>query len=79
MIGAGGVIANIGAHGRNVDLHLETLWSQNISITTRLVDTVSTPMLFKSVRFRRADSDEAAVRWAKSARSCGGRSRSGRA
>ena len=26
-----------------------------------------------------ADSDEAAVRWAKSARSCGGRSRSGRA
>jgi hypothetical protein len=32
-----GGIANIGAHGQKVDLHLETLWSQNISITTRLV------------------------------------------
>lgn len=49
IIAAGGHIANIGVHGKSVTLHLETLWSRNISITTRLVDTVSTPMLFKTV------------------------------
>lgn len=50
IIAAGGHIANIGVHGKSVTLHLETLWSRNISITTRLVDTVSTPMLFKTVQ-----------------------------
>ena len=50
IIAAGGHIANIGVHGKSVPLHLETLWSRNISITTRLVDTVSTPMLFKTVQ-----------------------------
>ena len=45
VIAPGGVIANVGVHGGVADLHLERLWSQNISITTRLVDTVTTPML----------------------------------
>jgi alcohol dehydrogenase len=45
IIAPGGVIANIGVHGVQVALHLERLWDRNISITTRLVDTVSTPML----------------------------------
>ena len=49
IVGPGGNIANVGVHGKKVDLHLETLWSANISITTRLVDTVSTPMLLKTV------------------------------
>jgi alcohol dehydrogenase len=49
IIDPGGHIANIGVHGKSVTLHLETLWSKNITITTRLVDTVSTPMLFKTV------------------------------
>ncbi|MFZ6819241.1 zinc-dependent alcohol dehydrogenase family protein [Undibacterium sp. Ji22W] len=49
IIGAGGTIANIGVHGTKVDLHLENLWDKNITITTRLVDTVSTPMLLKSL------------------------------
>jgi len=49
IIGAGGVIANVGVHGKSVELHLETLWSKNISITTRLVDTVTTPLLLKTV------------------------------
>jgi alcohol dehydrogenase len=49
IIAPGGTIANIGVHGAKVDLHLERLWSQNISITTRLVDTVTTPMLLKTV------------------------------
>ena len=55
VIGAGGVIANVGVHGQKVDLHLERSWSQNITITTRLVDTVSTPMLLKTVQSKRID------------------------
>jgi alcohol dehydrogenase len=51
----GGVIANIGVHGVKADLHLESLWDRNIAITTRLVDTVSTPMLLKTVRSGRLD------------------------
>lgn len=50
LIGAGGTIANVGVHGIKADLHLEWLWSRNITITTRLVDTVTTPMLLKTVR-----------------------------
>lgn len=46
----GGVITNIGVHGVKADLHLEALWSQNIAIATRLVDTVGTLMLLKTVR-----------------------------
>ena len=49
MVAPGGTIANIGVHGIKADLHLERLWSQNITITTRLVDTVSTPTLLKAV------------------------------
>lgn len=45
LIAPGGTIANIGVHGTKVELHLERLWDRNITITTRLVDTVSTPML----------------------------------
>jgi len=55
LVGAGGIIANIGVHGREVGLHLETLWSANIAITTRLVDTVSTPMLLKLVAANKID------------------------
>lgn len=55
IIAPGGVIANIGVHGVQVALHLERLWDRNISITTRLVDTVSTPMLLAVVAARRID------------------------
>ncbi len=55
IVAPGGTIANVGVHGVKVDLHLEKLWAQNISITTRLVDTVSTPMLLKTVRARKID------------------------
>jgi len=50
LVAPGGVIANVGVHGTKVDLHLETLWSRNITITTRLVDTVTTSMLLKLVQ-----------------------------
>jgi alcohol dehydrogenase len=55
LVAPGGTIANVGVHGTKVDLHLETLWSRNIAITTRLVDTVTTPMLLKTVQSRKID------------------------
>lgn len=55
IIAPGGTIANIGVHGVQVDLHLERLWDRNISITTRLVDTVSTPMLLQTLSSHRID------------------------
>ena len=55
IIAPGGTIANIGVHGKRVDLHLEKLWDRNITITTRLVDTSSTPMLLNLVRNRKFD------------------------
>ncbi|WP_454855108.1 zinc-dependent alcohol dehydrogenase family protein [Rhizobium binxianense] len=55
IVAPGGVIANVGVHGVKADLHLEKLWSQNISITTRLVDTVSTPMLLRTVQSGKID------------------------
>ncbi len=49
IVTAGGHIANIGVHGKPVQLNLDKLWSQNIKITTGLVDTSTTPMLLKTV------------------------------
>jgi alcohol dehydrogenase len=55
IIGPGGTIANIGVHGKKVDLHLELLWDRNISIATRLVDTSTIPMLFNTVSAQKID------------------------
>jgi alcohol dehydrogenase len=55
LVAPGGTIANIGVHGKKVDLHMESLWSRNITITTRLVDTVSTQMLLNVVRSHKID------------------------
>ncbi len=55
LVAPGGTIANIGVHGTKVDLHLENLWDRNITITTRLVDTVSTPMLLNILGSHKID------------------------
>jgi alcohol dehydrogenase len=49
VVGPGGRIANVGVHGQPVELHLESLWDRNITLTTRLVDTVTTPRLLRMV------------------------------
>jgi len=49
IVAAGGHIANVGVHGAGVTLKLDKLWDRNITLTTRLVDTVTLPMLMKSV------------------------------
>ena len=58
LVTAGGHIANIGVHGKSVTLHMESLWSKNVTITTRLVDTVSTPMLLKTVQSKKLDPNK---------------------
>jgi len=50
IVAPGGHVANIGVHGKPVELRLERLWSHNVTITTRLVDTAATPMLLKVVQ-----------------------------
>jgi alcohol dehydrogenase len=56
IIAPGGHIANIGVHGKPVELHLEKLWSSNITLTTRLVDTITTPLLLNMVQLGRIDA-----------------------
>ena len=58
IVAAGGTIANVGVHGVKADLHLEKLWSHNLTITTGLVDTVSTPMLLKTLLAKRIDAKQ---------------------
>ncbi len=58
IVAPGGTIANVGVHGVKVDLHLEKLWSHNVTITTRLVDTVSIPMLLKTVQSERVNAKQ---------------------
>ncbi len=49
LVRPGGRIANVGVHGKPVTLHLEDLWIRNVTITTGLVDTKTTPMLLRMV------------------------------
>ncbi len=55
LVKPGGRIANIGVHGKPATLHLERLWAHNVTITTRLVDTVTVPQLLKLIRAKRFD------------------------
>ena len=55
LVRPGGHIANIGVHGKPVTLHLEDLWIRNITITTGLVDTYSTPTLLKMLEAGQLD------------------------
>jgi len=50
IVAAGGHIANIGVHGRSVELHIEKLWIQNVTLTTGLVNTNTTPMLLQTLQ-----------------------------
>jgi len=47
VVRAGGHVANVGVHGRPATLHLEELWIRDVTITTGLVDTYSTPRLLR--------------------------------
>ena len=49
LVRPGGRVANVGVHGKPATLHLEDLWIRNVTITTGLVDTYSTPTLLTMV------------------------------
>ncbi|HVM39850.1 MAG TPA: zinc-dependent alcohol dehydrogenase family protein [Acidimicrobiia bacterium] len=56
LIRPGGRVANVGVHGTPATLHLEDLWIRNVTITTGLVDTFSTPTLLRLVATGQLDA-----------------------
>jgi alcohol dehydrogenase len=56
LVRPGGRVANIGVHGAPATLHLESLWIKDITITTGLVDTYSTPTLLSLVAARQIEA-----------------------
>jgi alcohol dehydrogenase len=55
LIRPGGRVANIGVHGKPAPLHLEKLWSRDVTVTMGLVDTFSIPQLMRLVASGRLD------------------------
>jgi alcohol dehydrogenase len=55
IVRPGGHVANVGVHGHSATLHLETLWIRDVTITTGLVDTLTTPQLLRLIQERRLD------------------------
>jgi alcohol dehydrogenase len=55
LVRPGGHIANIGVHGKSATLHLETLWTRDVTITTGLVDTFSIAPLMRLIASGRLD------------------------
>ena len=58
LIRPGGHVANVGVHGVPATLHLEDLWIRNVTITTGLVDTYSTPTLLKLLEQGSVDASQ---------------------
>jgi len=58
IVRPGGHLANIGVHGHAVDLQIQDLWIQNITITMGLVNTNTTPMLLKTVESGKIKPEE---------------------
>ena len=56
LVRPGGHVANIGVHGKPATLHLEDLWIKNVTITTGLVDTYSTPTLLRLLAGHQLDA-----------------------
>jgi len=56
LVRPGGHVANIGVHGKPATLHLESLWIRDVTITTGLVDTYSTPTLLRLVASHQVDA-----------------------
>jgi len=56
LIRPGGRVANVGVHGTPATLHLEDLWIRDVTITTGLVDTNSTPTLLRLITSHQLDS-----------------------
>jgi alcohol dehydrogenase len=57
LVRPGGHVANIGVHGEPATLHLEDLWSRDVTITTGLVDTHTTPTLLRLLLSEQLDAE----------------------
>jgi alcohol dehydrogenase len=55
LVRPGGRVANIGVHGAPATIHLETLWIKDVTITTGLVDTSTTPRLLRMLAGHQID------------------------
>lgn len=58
IVKPGGNIANVGVHGKKVDFEIQDLWIKNLTITTGLVNTNTTPMLMKAVATNKLPVDK---------------------
>jgi alcohol dehydrogenase len=58
LVRPGGHVANVGVHGKPATLHLEQLWIRNVTITTGLVDTHSTPTLLRLTETGQLDASK---------------------
>ena len=61
LVRPGGRVANIGVHGGPATLHLEDLWIKDVTITTGLVDTYSTPDLLTMLTAHQLDVGQLAT------------------
>ena len=61
LVRPGGNVANVGVHGKPVELHLEKLWIQNINISMGLVNANTTPMLLKLVAQKKIPAEKLAT------------------
>jgi alcohol dehydrogenase len=58
LVRPGGHVANIGVHGKSVELALNELWIRNINVSTGLVNTNTLAMLLKLVAQHRLPADK---------------------
>jgi alcohol dehydrogenase len=58
LVRPGGHVANIGVHGKPATLHLEDLWIKDVTITTGLVDTNTTPTLLRLLQTHQLDAGQ---------------------
>ena len=56
IVRPGGHVANVGVHGKPATLHLEKLWIKDVTITTGLVDTNTTPRLMQLIEAGKLDT-----------------------
>lgn len=61
LVRPGGNVANVGVHGKPVELPLEKLWIQNINISMGLVNANTTPMLLKLVAQKKIPAEKLAT------------------
>ncbi|QJR44443.1 zinc-dependent alcohol dehydrogenase family protein [Mycoplasma miroungirhinis] len=58
IVKPGGHISVVGVHGKKVDFNVENLWIKNLTITTGLVNTDTTPLLINAVATKKLPVDK---------------------